>query len=105
MIDMIWIGRHPDFRPDMLGFLPLMFSAADPRSAREQVDDNYAHGGGFRAFHGFTMLPNGDLSYPGDPPARLLAETKLRDETIRLFEHAWVAIIQPDGTWEVCRMD
>jgi hypothetical protein len=80
-----------------------MLSESDPRSAREQFDVNYV--GRWRPFKGHTILPNGDLAYPGDPPTRLLAETKLRNETIRMYEHAWVAIIQPDGSFEVAHMD
>jgi hypothetical protein len=90
---------------DMLGYLPQMFDERDPRPAREQVDANYGHGGGWEPFQGFTMLPNGNLSYPGDPPTALLAEARLRDEVIRFYEHSWVAIIQPDGSFEICRMD
>jgi len=31
--------------------------------------------------------------------------TKLRDEVIVLYESEFVAIFQPDGTFEVARMD
>ena len=51
------------------------------------------------------MLPNGDLQYPEDPPLAPLAETKLRDEIIRVYHSSYVAIIQPDGSFLVCRMD
>jgi hypothetical protein len=100
-----WILLHPQATFDTLGFLPGMLDTNDPRPAREQFDANYAHGGGWRAFNGFIMLPNGDLKYPGDPPTRLLAKTKLRDETIHFYDFSWVAIIQPDGTFEISRMD
>jgi hypothetical protein len=30
---------------------------------------------------------------------------ELRDELILIYEHSWVAIIQPDRTFETCRMD
>jgi hypothetical protein len=51
------------------------------------------------------MLKNGNIKYPGDPQNKLLFEAKLRDETIRVYEHAWVAIAQPDGSFEIARMD
>ena len=102
---MVWIKRHPQATFEMLGYLPAFVGDADPRPAREQFNTSYSHAGGWAPFKGFKMLPNGDLSYPGDPPTRLLYETKLRNETIRFYEHAWVAIVQPDGKFEVCRMD
>jgi hypothetical protein len=102
---MIWIQKHPQASIEMLGFLPSFISEEDPRPAREQFNTNYGHAGGWSPFQGFTMLPNGNLKYPEDPETRLLWETKLRDETIRFYEHAWVAIIQPDGSHEICRMD
>ncbi len=107
---MIWIAKHPQFHPDMLGYIPYMFSDQDPRPAKEQVNVYYAHGGGWTPMEGFTMLPNEDLKYPEDPPMRLLAETVLHNDTakpelIRFYDCSWVAIIQQDGAWEVSRMD
>jgi hypothetical protein len=102
---MIWFPKHHTARPDMLGFLPGMLNEEDPRPAREQLDTNYAQGGGWRPFQGFRMLSNGNLAYPGDPPMQLLYETQLRNETIRFYDHAWVAIVQPDGSYEIARMD
>jgi hypothetical protein len=89
----------------MLGFIPAMLSAIDPRPAKEQINANYAHGGGWRSFAGFVMLPNGNMQYPEDEPTVLLAETALRNETIRFYDGAWLAIIQPSGEFEVCRID
>lgn len=100
-----WKMMHPQARPDMLGYIPGFLSENDPRPAREQLDTAYSHGGGWTPFHGFTILPDGNLKYPGDPPVELLAETHLRNETIRFYNHSWVCIIQPDGSYEICRMD
>jgi len=102
---MIWIGVHPQFTPDMLGFLPSLVDDRDPRPAREQFDSNYSYGGGWVPFKGFTLLPNGGLSYPGDPILMPLAKTQLRDERIVFYDCSWVAVIQPDGTFEVARLD
>jgi hypothetical protein len=102
---MIWKMLHPQAKPEMLGFIPYFLDEDDPRPAREQFDTAYHHGGGWRPFAGFEMLPDGNLNYPGDPPVLVLAETKLRDETIRFYEHSWVAVIQPDGSYEISRMD
>jgi hypothetical protein len=102
---MIWEMKHPQARLDMLGYIPTFLSEDDPRPARDQLNTAYSHAGGWNPFPGFTMLPNGDLSYPGDPPTRLIAETHLRKETIHFYEHSWVAVIQEDGSHEICRMD
>ncbi len=100
---MIWIGKHPKFAPEMLGYIPSFLSVNDPRPAREQIASAYC--GGWSSFHGFTMLHSGNLSYPGDPEIMLLAETRLRNEIIRFYYCAWLAIIQPDGSFEVARLD
>jgi hypothetical protein len=91
--------------PDHLGYVAFFLNIDDPRPAREQFDTAYRHGGGWSPFKGHAMLPNGNLKYPGDPPTRLLAETRLRDEVIRFYEHSWIAIVQPDGGYEIARLD
>jgi hypothetical protein len=101
---MIWKLFHPAATPDSLGFIPSFFDEDEFLTAREQIDLNYAHGGGWRPFPGVTM-DEGCLRYPGDPPFPLLAEAKFRDETIRLYLGSWLAIIQPDGSYEVAKID
>lgn len=101
----IWQPLVPRLNPDHLGFIPSFLSLADPRPAREQLDSAYAHGGGWAPFKGFTLGEDKCLHYPGDRPMCPIAETTLRDETIRLYEHSWVVIEQKDGSYEVCRMD
>ena len=96
--------KHPRATEDMLGFIPMFVSELNPLSAKEQLDQAYKHGGGWHKFEGFTMTEQG-LEYPGDPPIVLLAEAKLRDETIRIYQYSWVAIVQKDGTYEIARMD
>ena len=103
MTDLIWTAKHPQFTEDMLGYIPSFLRETDPRSAREQIASGYI--GGWEPFPGFRMLENGNLDYPGDPPTRLLAETNLRGEIIRFYNYAWLAVIQPDGSFEVARLD
>ncbi len=102
---MFWLKVDPKATLDHLGLLPQMFDDLDPRSAKEQANDNYRHGGGWCPFVGFTLLPDGNLKYPGDPPTKLLYVAKLRDEIIRVYEWAWVMIMQADGSYEIARMD
>jgi hypothetical protein len=103
--DMIWIALHPQAHPDMLGYIPSFLSEEDPRKASEQIDTNYQHGGGWTPFTGFTLLPDGAIKYPGDPALPPLFRTKLRDECITFFDCSWLMITQPDGSWEISRLD
>lgn len=97
---------HENATEDMLGFIPQFLSPADDRPAAVQFHNAYQHGGGWSPFEGFTMDPNTfAVKYPGDPAIPALAIASLRDERIVVYPHAWVAIIQPDGSWELARMD
>lgn len=93
------------------GLISSFFSEADPRSAREQLHSNYAHGGGVSPFPGFSLhfdpeAPSASLlTYPGDPPLLLQGFTKLRKETILVFAYDWVVILQPDGSFIATRCD
>ena len=97
--------KHPRVTQDMLGFLPAFWDEGDPRSAKEQANDAYRHGGGWRTSTAKFTITDAGLTYPGDPPMVLIAEAQLREETIRLYDGSWVAIVQKDGTFEVSRMD
>ena len=93
---------------DIAGFITQFLSEDDPRPAREQIHENYAHGGGWNKFEGFELRNSGTsygLKYPGDPVMREVSRAQLRDETLVLFECSWLAIIQPDGSYEVARID
>lgn len=97
---------------DLLGFIPDFLSESDPRPAAEQFDERYAHGGGWRPMEGWLHVITRPLdqkilsiSYPGDPVLSPVASLQLRDETIWVYQNAWVAIEQPDGAVEISRMD
>jgi hypothetical protein len=95
----------------MLGYLPGFLDDRNPKPAREQIDDAYQSMGGWQPFPGLTLLPNGHLKYPGDPDMIPIAETTLHEggpgkkETVRLYVHDWVLILQEDGTYEIARVD
>ena len=91
--------------PDTVGLIPMWLDKDDPRPAKEQLDEHYQHGGGWRPFKGFKLLRNHSIKYPGDPELKPLAILRLRGEMIAVYPHAWVMILQKDGTFEVCRMD
>ena len=98
---------NPRVTHSMLGLLPSFWSVDDPHPAREQAHINYAHGGGWTPIHQNKWSLNSDLllTYKGDPAMRPLAKAQLRNEMIVIYPHAWVAIIQPDWSFEVSRMD
>ena len=101
-----WKMLHPKMTSEHLGFIPDFVFEHDPRSAKEQFNERYWPG--WKPFNGFEMIDcdgNNTLVYPGDPPLPPMAEAWLRDEKIMFYEHSWVAIIQKDGSFEVCRMD
>lgn len=104
----LWQLLHPSCTIDDLGWLPLMILTSDPRPIREQLDERYAHGGGWSPMGDGRWEFNRDthrLKYPGDPWMNPLAITKIRDETLILYPYAFVLVLQPDGSYEVARVD
>jgi hypothetical protein len=95
---------------DWLGLIPSFLSDEDPRPAAAQFNERYVWGG-WQPFAGFALRKDvalgkdHGLKYPGDPVMWPVAQAQLRDEIICVYPHAWVAIFQADGSFEVCRMD
>ena len=102
---LVWEFLDLRMTPEHLGLLPDMLDEDDPRPAKDQLNERYAHGGGWDPMKGFKLLKNNSLTYPGDPPLRPLAQCQFRNELIVFYDHAWVAIIHQDRYFEVCRMD
>ena len=99
-----WHQLHPNATPEMLGYIPSFLNENDPTPAREQFNENYI--GGWHPFQGFKLNTiTLELEYPNDPPTVPLAYAEFRNEVIVVYQHAWVAIIQADGSFEVSRMD
>lgn len=95
---------HPRATPAHLGYIPSFLSENDPRPAREQIIDNYV--GGWLPLVNFVLQSDGlTLKYPGDPALHPMWQAELRDETIVVYQHAWVMIKQKDGSFEVARLD
>ncbi|TPL40651.1 hypothetical protein [Mesorhizobium sp. B2-4-6] len=99
-----WVMLHPRATPDMLGYVPRFLQQSDARPAREQFDERYEYGG-WSPNAGFNLLEDGRIQYPGDPPLPVVAEFTLRSERVVAYPGAVFAIIQPDGRFEVARMD
>lgn len=109
MISTAW-ALYNGANPEDLGLLPMFLTDENPAGAVEQIDSNYGHGGGWQDFDGFKLTNHEEgesarLEYPGDPALWPMASTKLRDETVILFECSWVAVVQPDGKFRVARID
>jgi len=100
-----WEFLHPRMTPEHLGFIPDWLDDRDPDGAAQQIHKNYGHGGGWQSAIGFELQEGGGLKYPGDPLLKPLAKSKLRDETIYFYDHSWVCVVQPDGKFDVARID
>jgi hypothetical protein len=92
-------------QPENIGMIPDFLSFHDPRKAAEQFNERYAHGGGWHPQPGYEMDGDGVLKYPGDPSFHPLAAIPFREEIIMIYDAGIVAIVQPDHSFEVCRMD
>lgn len=97
-----WTFLNPQADYSSLGYVPGFLDLDDPRPAAEQIESNYVSG--WLPFSGFKLRGT-FLKYPGDPTLKPLAETHLRDEHILFYPDSWLAIIQPDGSFEVARLD
>jgi len=91
--------------PDHVGLIPHWLDEDDKRPAREQLNEHYMHGGGWQTFDGFKLKRDHTLEFDGDEPLQPLALMWLRDEMIAMYRYGWVMILQPDGSFEVSRMD
>lgn len=88
-----------------LGYVPGFFSEEDPKTAAEQINENYAHGGGWMPMKKWERVGDTGIRYPGDETIYPVAMAHLRDETIYLYESAWMMIVQANNDFEVARID
>jgi hypothetical protein len=95
---------------DHLGAIPFIIlpRSLDDRPVAEQVQERYAHGGGWSPYGKGKWKRNpstGALKYPGDPALPTLASVRIGDELVTVHAYAIVCVVQPDGSFEVSRMD
>jgi hypothetical protein len=99
-----WIMLDPRMTLGHLGYIPGFIVTEDSAPAWKQINETYI--AGWRPFKGFDLtVESMRLSYPGDPPMFPLAMAELREEKIFFYPSAWVLILQPDGSFEVARLD
>jgi hypothetical protein len=96
--------------PDFAGLLPEFLNSNDPRPAREQFNENYQHGGGWRPITGrnqlhFSSNVGRSCLLIGGDWFKEVCRTKLRKEVIIVYESGMVAIVQENLDFEVARMD
>jgi hypothetical protein len=92
--------------PISLGFLPDILLASDRRPVKEQLEDRYRHGGGWRPIAGFKMRKDYVLRFPGDPPYIPSAMTMINDEVVIFYQQcSLLCVEQPDKSFEVSRVD
>jgi hypothetical protein len=100
---MDWQLLHPGMTLEHLGAIPEFLDEADPRPAKAQFAERYVSG--WSPMQQWELRPGHILKYPGDPAMKPLARLDFRDETILLYQYAFVVIVQKDGAFEVSRMD
>ena len=102
----IWVQLDPNFDMRGLGFLPGFLRPRDGRTVKEQLEARYAHGGGWRPIQGFTMRRDRTLDFPDDEPFEPSAMTVIGDETVIFYAYCeLISVIQPDGSFEVARVN
>jgi hypothetical protein len=103
MAQLKWELLHPKMTLAHLGYIPIFIDDKSPFSAKEQINTNYVSG--WIPFKGFKLTEENHLTYPGDPILKPLAKAQLRDEVIYFYDSSWVCIVEPDGSYEVARLD
>lgn len=90
---------------ESMGFIPA-FLTTHEGSAAAQFDAAYQKYGGWSPMAAWVMDDQGVLRYPGDEPVYPAAILEKSDgETVRFYPGAWVSIRQPNGDYEVARLD
>lgn len=102
------------FTLDHLGLLPEILDASDPRPVAEQLEERYAHGGGYGPIgKGKWKLVDREkfhLHYPGNPvfkPAAKFIFPKTKEVAFFYPDGSLLLIVQEDGFGEyvVTRVD
>jgi hypothetical protein len=102
-----WTALRPGVTADHLGLVPSFFDLDDSRPARDQLNERYSHGGGWQPVRRDRIIAcsSRSLLFRNDPSLLALADTLLREEAIVFYEGSWLSITQPDGSFEVARVD
>ncbi len=104
---------HPNMTKEHLGIIPYFLSEDNPAPAKDQIAAKYI--GGWSRFDGFQVINRDTMTIqypndpgdddPADPPLKPLASASLRDEKLYFYDGAWLLILQPNGDYEIARLD
>lgn len=110
---MVWLYDDGAVTPDYVGAIPTWVNPKDPTHLKDQINRNYAHGGGWHDFKGFKATITEDfflqIKYPGDPAYLEVARGMVyRDglkkmDMIVMFKHSWVMVVE-DGAVDYSKM-
>jgi hypothetical protein len=98
-------ASHVDRYGDCIGYIRFLGDENDQTPLKDQFDKMYSYGGGWNPIKRFKMLEGAVLEYPGDPVLHPLATAKFRNQYVHIYKHAFVSIVEEDGSFEVARMD
>lgn len=104
---------HPAATLEHLGPIPHWLDENDARPAAKQLNDHYQHGGGWCPMTGFTMpdrttgvlVFGSDDGEAADETFRPWAAIMFNREMIFAYDYDIFSVLQPDGSFEVARMD
>ena len=101
-----------------LGLIPFMIDSDSPTPAGDQINSNYAHGGGFSEIKGFGKLPGYyqdtnagpifSVQFPGDRRLHPIAYQHMprSNEMVVVYPSAFVGVFNlHNDTFKVTRMD
>ena len=96
---------HPGGLDYAAGIIGLLDNLDEPFVA--QIERNYQHGGGWRPLPGWTFDGQArTIKYPRDEALKPLVEIVTEAGDVALvYAYAWVCVVQPDGAFDVARLD
>lgn len=104
----------PGTHPDILGFLPLILRVDDERKIADQLNDRYAHGGGYFPMKLEKWQLNREtriLTYHDEEDESEIYQPlathwfPLSEERAILYKYSILLILAPDGSFALTRVD
>ena len=90
---------------EAVGVLPYWVRADDERTAKAQLQANYAFFMGWDTWEEMVWHEDGSYDYPGDPTQYPLVKGSLRGQDIYIYRNSFVAVHDPQAGWAMTRMD
>jgi hypothetical protein len=101
-----WELVHPRATFDMLGYVPGFIDISSDAPLRDQINAGYVSGW-HRSASEWVRISNTLQGHPEDPPFPMIARYRHQPtgELLEFYTSCYTAIVQPDGTFEVARLD